>query len=303
MDIPDLVSPDPRIRLLSWGRRVLRSPLAHFLVLGSGLYAIQHALFPAPTEHRQPVVLDAGRIDAASRDWERTTGRAATAAVRERLSENLIEEELLFREALALGLHRTDAIAVRRLIQNQRFLSSASDEEQRSDGALLREALALGLEKTDLVVRRRLIEHMRSLQSQQQTAPSDGAATDPSPIAGRVRLSHVFQSRQQRGTEVSSDAQHLRERILAAAWSPADVRARDLGDPLLIPAELPPSTARRLASRFGPEFAAAVFALEPGEWSQPIASSYGLHLVWVHEQASGSEARHDAPLAPRTGAP
>ena len=291
MDVADLVPPDFPAGRLSSPRHLLRSPLAHFLVLGAGLYAIQHALLPAPLALHGPVVLDVARADAAARDWTRSTGRAPTPAIRARLNESLIEEELLFREALALGLHRTDAIAVRRLIQNQRFLTEGSSQGGTpSDEALLREALALGLEKTDLVVRRRLIEHMRSLSfsSARQGAPHTGAGRGLE--ARRVRLSHVFLSRQRRGAAVSRDARRLRERILTAAWSPADARDRKLGDPLLIPIELPPSTERRLASRFEPEFATAVFALEPGGWSEPVASSYGLHLVWVHEGDTASLA-------------
>lgn len=41
-----------------------------------------------------------------------------------------------------------------------------------------------------------------------------------------------------------------------------------------------------VADRFGPQFADAVFALEPGTWAGPIASAYGQHLVLVTEHAA-----------------
>ena len=37
---------------------------------------------------------------------------------------------------------------------------------------------------------------------------------------------------------------------------------------------------QQLANVFGSEFAAQVMQLEPGEWSQPVQSAYGWHLVW-----------------------
>ena len=35
---------------------------------------------------------------------------------------------------------------------------------------------------------------------------------------------------------------------------------------------------------FGPGFAEALQKVEPGIWSGPLASAYGLHLVWVKEK-------------------
>jgi hypothetical protein len=51
-----------------------------------------------------------------------------------------------------------------------------------------------------------------------------------------------------------------------------------------LPRDLPPSSPSRLAARLGAGFAEAVSELPTGIWSEPIQSSYGLHLVWVHER-------------------
>jgi peptidyl-prolyl cis-trans isomerase C len=37
----------------------------------------------------------------------------------------------------------------------------------------------------------------------------------------------------------------------------------------------------QVTKEFGPDFAKAVFALEPGAWQGPIQSGYGWHLVFV----------------------
>jgi len=36
---------------------------------------------------------------------------------------------------------------------------------------------------------------------------------------------------------------------------------------------------------FGEEFAREVARLEPGGWAGPLLSSYGHHLVWVHQRS------------------
>ena len=60
------------------------------------------------------------------------------------------------------------------------------------------------------------------------------------------------------------------------------------GDPFLLPAELPLWSARALAARLGPDFARRVLELPAGRWAGPVPSSYGLHLVWVHEHVPGA---------------
>jgi len=39
---------------------------------------------------------------------------------------------------------------------------------------------------------------------------------------------------------------------------------------------------------FGEDFASGVLDVEPGRWSGPVESSYGLHLVWVRERVEGA---------------
>jgi peptidyl-prolyl cis-trans isomerase C len=40
-------------------------------------------------------------------------------------------------------------------------------------------------------------------------------------------------------------------------------------------------TPEQIAKEFGPDFAKALFQLEPGAWREPIRSGYGWHLVFV----------------------
>ena len=233
----------------------MRRPLLHFLAIGAALFALFHRPPPRP---------------------------------------DLPDDELFYRAAVERGWDRSDPIVRGRLVRNMRFLAP---EDPRGDQALVDEAFALGLQEGDLVVRRRLIQRMRlqawgradarepsEAELREVFARHRARLAEPS----RVRLSHVYLSRDRRGERVAADARALRDRLPGPAQAPA------LGDPFLLGAHFPALNERELAARFGPGFAATALALEPGRWSEPIASSYGLHLVWVHERTPGGEARFEA---------
>ncbi len=58
----------------------------------------------------------------------------------------------------------------------------------------------------------------------------------------------------------------------------------DLGDPFLLEGHLPLSTFTRLSAQLGPKFADAAFRANLDQWSEPVESAYGLHILWIHEK-------------------
>lgn len=269
------------------GRRLLRSPLLHFLVVGALLAALRAALWPpVPPAAPPPVVVDRATIDRLAQDWARSSGRPPTEAELDGLVQDEVDQELLVREALALGLQRTDAVVQRRLIQNQRFLEqeTGGSATAGADADLLERALALGLERTDVVVRRRLVERMREiLLANAPVEPAPPAATRSSETWLRLSQIHVARAGDDEAG-ARARAQALASRLRAEGRSPDDPSVASLGDPFLIPFTLPPTSSERLAARFGPAFARAAEALPVGVWSDPIPSAYGLHVVFVHER-------------------
>ena len=102
--------------------------------------------------------------------------------------------------------------------------------------------------------------------------------------------------RRYRVTQIYFSNDH-RDKIPAAlARLKANADAALLGDRLLLEPVYRDTTQQTVAALFGDDFAAAVFTLNPGEWSEPIKSGYGLHLVRLSEkkpprQLTYSEAR------------
>jgi hypothetical protein len=167
-------------------------------------------------------------------------------------------------------------------------------DAKASPEVLLERAYALGMDRTDVVVRRRLAERVRLaiVAAATQDGPTDAElaailAREPERFARPplVQLTHVYLSRDRRGSGLETDARALRAELAATGAAPDATAPR--GDPFLWPATVPLSSERALAARFGPDFAAAAIGLAPERWSEPIASSYGLHLVWVHRRLAG----------------
>jgi peptidyl-prolyl cis-trans isomerase C len=102
----------------SWTARILREPLLAFALIGGLLFLAHRARQPAEAES---IVLPATARAALIADFETATGRAATAADITRIEREFIADEVLFREALAEGLHLADSTVRARLVEEMRL--------------------------------------------------------------------------------------------------------------------------------------------------------------------------------------
>ena len=233
--------------------RAVWRPLLQFALLGTALFA-------------------------ADRLWS----LAVPAPVVVRVADEAeVEDELLFRAALARGYERDDPVVFRRLVQNQRFAGAA---DSRSDEELFDEALALRMHESDPVVRRRLVQRLRlDLEAEAPAGDPDDAAlrdyyqrnTATYQSGERVQITQLYF----RGER---EARRALARLRADATPPE--RAAALAEPFLHPADQPLQTRDELAGRFGADFAEGAFAAPPGAWSGPIPSAYGVHLVFVRSR-------------------
>jgi hypothetical protein len=257
-------------------------PLVRFLLLGGALFAATRALERPPAPPRPVLVVDAAGL--RERFTERT-GLAPTASDEAALVAEAVDEELLYRDALARGLDRHDRSIRHRLVEKMRFLAGGMG---RSAEDLHREALALGLDRDDPVVRRILVEKVRLLlaataaeePAEAELAGHVAAHPERYALPARVRLWQVFV-----GASPAAAARILGT-LRAGPVAPAAAGAH--GRPFPLGGRVGPSSAAQLARLFGAAFARAAFALPVGEWAGPVASTYGLHLVWVERREAAA---------------
>jgi hypothetical protein len=270
--------------------RLLRAPIVHFLAIGAALFAIERVLEePEP----EPVVIPAAERERLHQELARSLGREPSERELRHGLDAWIDEELLVREARALGWHRSDPVVQMRLVRNLRFVS---DDAEADADTLLEQAYALEMDRNDLVVRRRLAERMRmaiTARLAREAPPEAELRAILARDADRLRrpalvhLSHVYLSRDRRGVALEAEAEAKLAQLRAEAVDP-DAAERH-GDPFLVPARLPLSSEQALAGRLGPDFARAAMSAPEGTWSGPIPSAYGLHLLWVRRHVAARD--------------
>ncbi len=104
--------------------RAARGPWPALLLVGALLWGIHRA---AQGPDPRALVVTAETVAALREDLARQHGREPTAAEVDARVDEWIEDELLVREARALGLDRADPIVRRRLVQKLRFSLEDAD--------------------------------------------------------------------------------------------------------------------------------------------------------------------------------
>jgi parvulin-like peptidyl-prolyl isomerase len=291
LDVADLVLADYLMSARAVVLNVLRKPALHFVLLGAVLFGGERLLAArakgAPAVVRPEIVITAARIHQLEEDFRRQTGKSPTKEEHDALVRQEVDDQVLYQEARVLGLDRTDKSVRARLIDKMR---SVSDDPSLDDEALLRAARAAGLDD-DLVIKRILRENLRILlrSSPDGTPPSDveleaylARHRDEYMAPETVGFDHVFLSARAHGDGLERDALSLRARLVRARISPDG--ARELSDPFPLGLSVPARPRAVVARQFGSQFADAVDALAGGEWSSPVVSPFGMHLVWVRER-------------------
>ena len=96
---------------------MMREPLLHFLLGGAGLFLLFSYVSGPETGGDDQIVVTSGQIEHFVTLFVKTRQRPPTDAELRGLVDNHVLEEVLYREALAMGLDKDDSIDRRRLLQ------------------------------------------------------------------------------------------------------------------------------------------------------------------------------------------
>lgn len=233
--------------------RLAREPLLHFAVLGALLFALFALVGREPGGSPQRIVVTRETQAHLAARFERSWQRPPTPAELEGLVAEHVREEILVREARALGFDRDDVVVRRRLRQKLELLAEAAG---RSAEPGEEELAAFFAERR---------EHHR--------------------IEPRFSFRQLGLSRDRRGAALARDAEQLLARLQAEEAAEPDAR----GDPLPLPAALEEASASEVERLFGAPFAARLAELPLGAWSGPVESPFGLHLVRIEARSPGRD--------------
>lgn len=156
-------------------------------------------------------------------------------------------------------------------------------EDAIREEVYVREARALGLDRGDAAVRQRLRQKMAFLIT------SAAAAEAPSDDALRAYFNENAEAYMRKG-RVSFEQVFLGETPSEAAVESALSSLRAGGDPdqigqrTLMPPAMRLSGEQAIDATFGRGLFAALSEATPGEWSGPVRSGFGVHLIRVTER-------------------
>ena len=216
-----------------------REPLLWFLLAGALIF-LASEWWSGSTGRPLLIEISDGQVQSLKDKWQAQMGRSPTDSELNSLIEDRVREEVLYREAIELGLDREDTIIRRRLAQKMTFL--------------LEDTL-----KLTEISEHTLKEYFAGQQQKYR-------------IPALYTFTHLYFSAT--GQDSASRAEDARRRIAEGA------EAGSLGDPFMLSRSYAQRSIDEIARLFGSEFAQALGTLSPGdEWQGPIDSSYGYHLV------------------------
>ena len=235
--------------------RLLKEPLIQFLLIGACIYGAYGLLAPPAEEDMDTtVIVDANRIGAFAAQWQSRWNRPPTRRELDGLIDTYVREEILYRQAVAMGLAEDDPVTRRRMAQRLEFLTN--------DLARLAEPAEGELE--------------------QYFQDNIALFTE----SDRLTFSQVFFDPDARDESTLDDANAALAQLQTAGTP--DPQTLQAGDQVMLPNYFELVSELETRKRLGAGFASTVMQLQPGTWHGPVLSGFGVHLVYVftHEAAA-----------------
>ena len=224
--------------------RAGREPLVHFLLVGALLFG---GIQVVRSLQRPVVRIDAQELGQLAGYWSTQMQRDPTNEELQGIIHERVDEEVLAREALRLGLDTDDLIIRRRLAQKMTFASEDTANLPEPDEA----ALKAFFEKT---------------KADYQAPP-------------RITFRHQFFNSDRGKDQALARAKEALGKV-------ASGQGEALGEPFLLPQTYSDARLTDINKDYGQDFAAALLSVPLNQWSGPIASAYGYHLIKVDSRIS-----------------
>jgi hypothetical protein len=244
-------------------RRLLREPLLHFIAAGALIYLAWGLWGQQGDDDAHHIVVDRAALlqylQYQAKAFEPGTfGEqldAMSPAERQQLIDNYVREEVLYREAKALGLERGDYVMRLRLVQKMGFLLESSSDAEPTDADL-----------------QHYLDENAELY---RVAPS-------------WTFTHVFLDSTERGDAAAkSEAERILKKLNKVHAGFND--SPRYSDRFAFLQNYVERTSDYVASQFGPDFMQALEKLPVGTgvWQGPLRSDTGWHLVLLAAHTPG----------------
>ena len=230
--------------------RIAREPLAQFFAVALVLFGAERIIHGPERQHPGfEISISQGRVRQIAESYRLLTGRLPSRAELQALVEDFIDEEVDYREAIAMGLDADDTIVRRRMRQKLEFLAE--------DGEVV-------AEPSEAQLAQWLRDHPASYRLEE-----------------RISFRQVLAGRDSRGARAEADARAFVARLRAGA------DPESMGDASMLPSVAPATTQQGVGAQFGEAFAAGLFNHRGEGWFGPLTSPFGAHAVLIVSRDAG----------------
>ncbi len=232
--------------------KILPDPIFHFVIIGGLLFALD-GFFLSTVSPLYLIEIDQTRIDWIKNTSLKENGEIPNKQVLSALIDNDIKQEVFFREALALDLEKDDVIVRRRLIEKLRFML---------------EGMTNMSPPTELQLRDFYRQHADIfIQSE------------------RYSFTHYYFSAEER-ENAKTDAEASLKIYLSTHQNlkSTNPNNKKIGDPFMMRYHYNNLDKTQISNNFGKVFSESLASQVVGNWTGPIQSIYGWHLLKINDK-------------------
>jgi hypothetical protein len=226
-----------------------QEPLLHFLVLGALLFIFTQN---SSNFNRDKKNITVSKTDTENyiRYWKKKYNRPPTQEEIDTFLKITIENEVLYKEALNMGLDKEDKVIKQHLIDKLKFIiSKPIDEKKISDKTL-----------------KKFFEKNRNLFSSQNTT--------------LYSFAHIYLNpKYNDNIELKADEIYIKIKD-----EKLNNNYTKLGDKFYKGSYFNQLSIKDISKIFSRSFAKKLSQLPQGEWIKGVASGYGVHLIYIEEK-------------------
>ena len=232
--------------IVKWAKQ----PVIQFMLIGLIMFLVNTFIIQAKSsddEDEYKVYLTSGDVNSMREMWTSQWNRPPTKMELQGMINQRVEETILFREAVKIGLNKNDNIIRQRMSQKLEFLSGDLVKPDSATAQEVQDYFELNIEK--------------------YTTPEN------------ITLTQLFVNPKIHGDLLEKEVNTRLSKL--SGMDASSPKVSSYGDQFSLQTYFPDKPQMELAKLFGTEFAVKVFELETGKWVGPVNSQYGAHLVFV----------------------
>lgn len=234
-------------------KKLIKEPLIHFLLLGGALFLLFQLVNPQKGEPgAKEIVITSGIQEQLAAQYESVWGRPPSSQELEGLEAAYIREEILFREALAMGLEEGDGVIRQRLVEKMEFVAGETGDFPVPTNAELQAFLDAHPDRFQMDARTSFKQVFFD-PDQHEGAPSGTILLALAQLTGKGADADLSQ------------------------WGEGGMFGESFGDFL----------QQDVIALFGEEFGEELMKAPEGIWYGPVSSVFGEHLIYVTGRERG----------------